>query len=215
MLFCFITDFASLLKELPQQNQKDKASNGKKEKNPKNGNAKSDSKSNTDTPPRYIVVLAASALRVCDINRALRDSPFGSFKLIKKNKLSYDVHMFETGKSRIAVATVGRLEKILELKPLQIPSESGKAKNGKNEKNEKKEKKENEENKKDVKNEERKKPLNYNQIAGIVVDSTFLDKKEQHTWDLKETIPFVKKIIEECEQLEGEDSDKLPKVYLY
>lgn len=193
--------FKDILKEHQESDTSDKAkADDSKKSKKKNKKGKGEPAAKATAPPRYILVLASSAIRVCDINRALRTSRFGSFKLIKKNKLGYDVHMFETGKSRIAVATVGRIERLLDMDPKQYPDNEKTGKDGK----------------KDGK--ENKKCLEYTQIGAIVVDSTFLDKKEQHTWDLPETIPFVKKVIDKCVELNGaedEAAENIPKVFLF
>lgn len=74
--------------------------------------------SNTKNPKdekvkKYILVLTTSAIRACDVTRALKNVPGSAIKLIKKNKLVYDSHALANGTSRVAVATVGRLEKLI------------------------------------------------------------------------------------------------------
>lgn len=128
----------------------------------------------SSSPARYVVILAASALRVCDINRALRPSPGGSIKLIKKNKPGYDAHMFATARSRVAVATAGRLQRVLDLGYL-APA----------------------------------------QIAAVVADSSFLDAKAQHLWDLPDAVEFVRRLLDSAAAVHGEDSPLMPKLYLY
>lgn len=119
---------------------------------------------------KYILVLSQSALRVCDVTRAFKELPGGSLKLIKKNKLSYDQQALASGVSRIAVATTGRMQKLI----------TGKM-------------------------------FNPMQIAAIVADSTFLDSKVQNVWDLADTVPFIKSILNRF----GEDDKRTPFIYLY
>lgn len=205
-LVFFPLDFSNIFKDLEKsstssKDEKKNKKNKKKNKNKEEGeeeeeekgednkknNEKDTSTTNTTntttiTDPskaRYVIVIAQSAMRVCDINRALRPSPGGSIKLINKNKISYDQQMFATGRSRIAVTTTGRLQKNLN--------------NG---------------------------YLKYSQIAAIVIDSSFLDAKSQHVWDLQDTIPFTKLLLEKCKMAykdddDDDDSKKIPKIYLY
>lgn len=72
---------------------------------------------------KYILILSSSALRVCDVTRALKPLPGGALKLIKKNKLSYDSAALASGYSRVAVSTAGRIQKLIAeevFKPKQV-----------------------------------------------------------------------------------------------
>lgn len=70
-----------------------------------------------------IMVLAISAIRVCDINRVFKDEiKGGSLKLIKKNSLKYDENALKLGKSSIAVTTTGRLNKLIGSKLIDTAS---------------------------------------------------------------------------------------------
>ncbi|CAN6631219.1 protein Cms1p [Trichomonascus vanleenenianus] len=64
-----------------------------------------------------VLVLAISAIRACDITRALKKLPGGSIKLIKKNGLEYDKKALN-GKSRVACSTAGRVNKLIKEKIL-------------------------------------------------------------------------------------------------
>lgn len=68
-----------------------------------------------ETEPRdkLIVFLAMSAIRVCDVHRELNVIAGSSLKLIKKNKLSYDIKMVSSKRSSVAVTTCGRIKKLL------------------------------------------------------------------------------------------------------
>lgn len=48
------------------------------------------------------------------------------------------------------------------------------------------------------------------QIGAIVVDSTFLDSKVQNVWDLADTVPFLKSLLD-AQEVEA----KKPFIYLY
>lgn len=96
--------------------------------------------------------------------------PGGSLKLIKKNKLSYDQQALAAGSSRVAVATTGRMQKL-------IASDM----------------------------------FNPKQIAAIIADSSFLDSKVQNVWDLADTTPFIKSLLDNF----AEDDKRRPFIYLY
>ncbi|VVT44176.1 uncharacterized protein SAPINGB_P000329 [Magnusiomyces paraingens] len=155
-------------KDDKKKDDKKKDDKKKDDKKSKKDDKKKDEKKDTKNKQKlkYIVVLASSAKRVCDVNRALRKTPGGSFKLIAKNAPEYDARMFATARSCVAVATVGRLQRALDAGYLEA-----------------------------------------SQIAAIVADSTYLDPKAQHVWDLPETIPFVRKLLDE--------TDPETKLYLY
>lgn len=69
-----------------------------------------------DTHEKLVVILVMSAIRVCDIHRELMSFPGGSYKLIKKNNIKYDIKAIESKKSSVAVTTCGRLKKLLDKK---------------------------------------------------------------------------------------------------
>lgn len=62
---------------------------------------------------KFIAVLSMSALRACDVHRALRDIPGSSLKLINKNKLNVDLKLVASTWSRVLCCTPGRLTKVL------------------------------------------------------------------------------------------------------
>lgn len=69
-----------------------------------------------DQPPaerKFIAVLSMSALRACDVHRALTDLPGSSLKLINKNKLNVDLKLVASTWSRVLCCTPGRLAKVL------------------------------------------------------------------------------------------------------
>ena len=53
--------------------------------------------------------------------------------------------------------------------------------------------------------------FNPTQIAAIVADSSFLDSKVQNIWDLADTTPFIKSLLDNF----GEDDKRKPYIYLY
>ena len=69
-----------------------------------------------------MLILAQSAIRVCDVMRLFKGHeqtiPFGAIKLIKKNKLSYDEKASNSSPSNLLVGTVGRVAKLIENKML-------------------------------------------------------------------------------------------------
>lgn len=70
---------------------------------------------------KFIAILSMSAIRACDVHRALREIPGSSLKLINKNKLKVDLKLVKSTWSRVLCCTPGRLLKVLadEEKPLQ------------------------------------------------------------------------------------------------
>lgn len=98
---------------------------GKKNKK-KNKKDKKDKKKETATEKgeaerKFIAILSMSAIRACDVHRALRDIPGSSLKLINKNKLNVDLKLVGSTWSRVLCCTPGRLVKVLghEDKPLK------------------------------------------------------------------------------------------------
>ncbi|SGZ47140.1 CIC11C00000003938 [Sungouiella intermedia] len=70
---------------------------------------------------KFIAILSMSAIRACDVHRALRDIPGSSLKLINKNKLHVDLKLVKSTWSRVLCCTPGRLLKVLgdEEQPLK------------------------------------------------------------------------------------------------
>jgi protein CMS1 len=79
-------------------------------------------KKNNNKNKKFVLILAQSAIRVCDVTRLLKGHeqtiPFGAVKLIKKNKLSYDEKALKSSPSNLLVGTVGRVAKLIENKML-------------------------------------------------------------------------------------------------
>lgn len=178
-----LLDFSKLFKGLSKPTK-----DGKDSKKSKDSSKSKQPRGSPDD--KYVFIIAQSAMRVCEINRCLRSSPGGSIKLIKKNSLDYDRKMFQTGRSRIAVTTCGRLTKLLNI----------------------------------GKNSPKDRIFGINQIAAIVVDSSNLDSKNQHVWDLQDTIPTIKGLMDTINKKENQDEDeeddekdqfKYLKLYLY
>ncbi|KAG7813709.1 hypothetical protein KL921_001255 [Ogataea angusta] len=72
---------------------------------------------------RFVLVLAISAIRACDIYRAVRSLPIGSLKLINKNKLNDDLKTLTRSKARILIGTSGRISRILETENTPLTSQ--------------------------------------------------------------------------------------------
>lgn len=62
----------------------------------------------------YVLVLSMSAIRVCDVTRALRKVPGGSIKLIKKNSVDHDKKALKTRKGSVVVSTAGRVNRLMK-----------------------------------------------------------------------------------------------------
>ncbi|KAG7885312.1 hypothetical protein KL936_005376 [Ogataea polymorpha] len=62
----------------------------------------------------YILVVSISAIRACDIFRAVKCLPIGSLKVISKNKLQDDLKVLKESKARLLIGTPGRISRILE-----------------------------------------------------------------------------------------------------
>lgn len=102
---------------------------GKKNTNKKNKKDKKDKKNkkeeiksdNAEEERKFITILSMSAIRACDIHRALRDIPGSSLKLINKNKLNVDLKLVKSTWSRVLCCTPGRLLKVIssEEQPLK------------------------------------------------------------------------------------------------
>lgn len=79
----------------------------------------------TEQERKFIAVVSMSAIRACDVHRALSGLPGSSLKLINKNKINVDLKLVKTTRSRILCCTPGRLLKVcsnedLVLKPEEI-----------------------------------------------------------------------------------------------
>lgn len=94
------------------KNKKNKKSKAKEEQKPENGEEKQERK--------FIAIMSMSAIRACDIHRALRDIPGSSLKLINKNKLHVDLKLVSTTWSRVLCCTPGRLAKVLAAEGLEL-----------------------------------------------------------------------------------------------
>lgn len=94
----------------------------KNKKASKNKNQKDDESESKDER-KFISILSMSAIRACDIHRALRDIPGASLKLINKNKLHVDLNLVKSTRSRVLCCTPGRLLKVLDSEELQLKGE--------------------------------------------------------------------------------------------
>lgn len=80
----------------------------------KKGKKRESSKGEEDSDERkFIAILSMSALRACDVHRALREIPGSSLKLINKNKLDVDLKLVKSTWARVLCCTPGRLQKVL------------------------------------------------------------------------------------------------------
>lgn len=89
--------------------------------------SKKKSKKNAEPPAdqerKFIVVLSMSAIRACDIHRALRDIPGSSLKLINKNKIDVDLKLVKSTWARVLCCTPGRLQKVLHTEDSPLKAE--------------------------------------------------------------------------------------------
>lgn len=69
---------------------------------------------------KFIAVLSMSAIRACDVHRAVKDLLGSSLKLINKNKIEVDLKLIGTTRSRVLCCTPGRLLKVLENEDAQL-----------------------------------------------------------------------------------------------
>lgn len=104
--------FKNMLPNTSKKNKK--ASKNKKQK---------DDESESKDERKFISILSMSAIRACDIHRALRDIPGASLKLINKNKLHVDLNLVKSTRSRVLCCTPGRLLKVLDSEELQLKGE--------------------------------------------------------------------------------------------
>lgn len=95
-------------------NKTKKKKDKKKQEEPKEQNGQEERK--------FIAILSMSAIRACDVHRALREIPGSSLKLINKNKLHVDLKLVKSTWSRVLCCTPGRLLKVLadEEQPLKV-----------------------------------------------------------------------------------------------
>lgn len=91
----------------------------KKNKEPKEETDNGESKQER----KFIAIMSMSAIRACDVHRALRDIPGSSLKLINKNKLHVDLKLVSTTWSRVLCCTPGRLAKVLSAEELGLKKE--------------------------------------------------------------------------------------------
>ncbi|PVH17179.1 uncharacterized protein CXQ87_000060 [Candidozyma duobushaemuli] len=70
--------------------------NTKNKKNKKSKGAKDTEEGDTNQERKFIAIMSMSAIRACDVHRALRDIPGSSLKLINKNKLHVDLKLVST-----------------------------------------------------------------------------------------------------------------------
>ncbi|KAG7691805.1 hypothetical protein KL929_005327 [Ogataea haglerorum] len=71
----------------------------------------------------YILVITISAIRACDVFRAVKSLSTGAFKLINKNKLRDDLQALKRSKARILIGTPGRISRILETENTPVTSQ--------------------------------------------------------------------------------------------
>lgn len=115
---------------LPTSTPGKKNTNKDKKKDKKNKNKnKKDLSNATETlqqpegERKFIAILSMSALRACDVHRALNDIPGSSLKLINKNKIDIDLKLVKSTWSRVLCCTPGRLQKVLETEDLPLKRE--------------------------------------------------------------------------------------------
>lgn len=98
--------------------------NTKVKKNKKNKEQKEETDNGESKQERkFIAIMSMSAIRACDVHRALRDIPGSSLKLINKNKLHVDLKLVSTTWSRVLCCTPGRLAKVLSAEELGLKKE--------------------------------------------------------------------------------------------
>lgn len=108
---------------LPSTTPGKKNSKNKKDKKNKKGKDSGEQKaSNGDAKEerKFIAIMSMSAIRACDVHRALREIPGSSLKLINKNKLHVDLKLVSTTWSRVLCCTPGRLAKVLAAEELGL-----------------------------------------------------------------------------------------------
>lgn len=93
-----------------------------KKKNKKN-KAQEKPEEKPEQERKFIAVVSMSAIRACDVHRALSGLPGSSLKLINKNKINVDLKLVKTTRSRILCCTPGRLLKVLSNEDLVLKPE--------------------------------------------------------------------------------------------
>lgn len=95
------------------KNKKNKKGKEKVDTGNENGKAPQDER-------KFIAIMSMSAIRACDVHRALREIPGSSLKLINKNKLHVDLKLVQSTWSRVLCCTPGRLAKVLNAEELSL-----------------------------------------------------------------------------------------------
>lgn len=95
----------------------------KKNKNKKETKAEGEGLLQPEGERKFIAILSMSALRACDVHRALNEVPGSSLKLINKNKIDVDLKLVKSTWSRVLCCTPGRLQKVLEAEDLPLKKE--------------------------------------------------------------------------------------------
>lgn len=108
----------------PGKKNTNKEKNSKKNFKTKKGtNSDGESLVQPEGERKFIAILSMSALRACDIHRALNELPGSSLKLINKNKIDVDLKLVKSTWSRVLCCTPGRLQKVLETEDLPLKKE--------------------------------------------------------------------------------------------
>lgn len=92
----------------------DKKKGKKGKKGNKDKKVQKEEPADATTERKFIAVVSMSAIRACDVHRALRDIPGSSLKVINKSKLEDDLTKLKTTRSRVLCCTPGRLSKVLK-----------------------------------------------------------------------------------------------------
>lgn len=115
---------------LPTSTPGKKNDNKDKKKNKKDKYKKKDNKGSSEgllqpegAERKFIAILSMSALRACDVHRALNEIPGSSLKLINKNKIDVDLKLVKSTWSRVLCCTPGRLQKVLATEDLPLKKE--------------------------------------------------------------------------------------------
>lgn len=134
---------------------KDKSKNKKKSK--KDNKKSAPTTQNTDDEQRkYIAIMSMSAIRACDVHRAVRSGfPGASLKLLPKNKLEDDLEFIRKSPARVICCTPGRV-----LKAVNVEDS----------------------------------PLKKEDIKIVILDNSYLDKKQQNIWDIEQTSETIKEL---------------------
>lgn len=111
--------FGNMLPSTTPGKKNTKVKKNKKDKKPKEETDNGES----NQERKFIAIMSMSAIRACDVHRALRDIPGSSLKLINKNKLHVDLKLVFTTWSRVLCCTPGRLAKVLSAEELGLKKE--------------------------------------------------------------------------------------------